>query len=62
MSCRSQESWHNINPNNKPEGNYRKRLAMMVKDHTAANQKPRALAATKGVKLPGRASVAQKAK
>lgn len=35
--------------------------AMMVKDHTAANEKLQALAATKGVKLPGGSSIAQKA-
>ncbi len=35
--------------------------AMMVKDHTAANDKLKQLAETKGVKLPSGASVAQKA-
>ncbi len=35
--------------------------AMMVKDHTAANDKLKALAQTKGVKLPTTASVGQMA-
>jgi len=35
--------------------------AMMVKDHTAANDKLKALAATKGVELPSGASMGQKA-
>jgi len=35
--------------------------AMMVKDHTAANEKLKTLADSKGVKLPGGASVADKA-
>lgn len=35
--------------------------AMMVKDHTAANEKLKTLADSKSVKLPGSASVAQKA-
>lgn len=35
--------------------------AMMVKDHTAANEKLQTLAATKGVKLPEGSSMAQKA-
>jgi putative membrane protein len=35
--------------------------AMMVKDHTAANEKLKALAETKSVKLPGGSSVGQKA-
>jgi putative membrane protein len=35
--------------------------AMMVKDHTAANEKLKALATTKDVKLPAGSSVSQKA-
>jgi putative membrane protein len=35
--------------------------AMMVKDHSAANEKLQALAASKGISLPSKASVAQMA-